>query len=649
MALMVLAAFTGCSDGDPNTAEVSSTPSSLSFDAAGTQTHTATVTFTNILLEDASITGATWIKYTTEVDPNDKNKAYFHITVDPNTDPGARKGELFISVKNGTGDYSLDFGYSSIHITQAGADAGSLTVTPLVTALKFSADGLTAKDQDGTVITPTFTVSSANPEWDGVGEVTATPAGSWCTVTKTGNTFTVSAAANSLPTTPAPAKVTVTSGQQIMTIDVTQSGNSYLNIAPEVTALEFSADGMTAKDQDGTTVVPTFTVSASEAEWSVSATPAGSWCTVVKTGNTFTVSAAANSLPTAPAPATVTVTMGSLVKTIPVTQLPGSATPRGIYTVADYIAFADDMHNNDPATVQVKWAHEGKINLWDDIDLAGVTDDVMFYDADMMFPHTFNGNGNTVSNLPEPCVFYMVSTSGVVENLNVSVNSTSSAGAIAMVNQGKILGCTVTGTISGGAEAGAITSVNGGTIAGCTVNANISGIKAGGITGTNSGIIAACRVTGGTLTSISGTGTAAGGIVAENKAAGKVLACYSMIKTITYEGMTPIGGVIGSGSADNCGYLFWVEDPAKGYTAPGYAFGGDSNWGGETVTSGYNELTPFTATGNFQYRYMGGLYPDPATSTLAAMLNAGLATLTPAVGYEFTASNGTNPPGIVKK
>lgn len=197
----------------------------------------------------------------------------------------------------------------------------TLSLSPATTAVVFSADGKTATS-GGTALTPNFTVTTNQTAWD----VQVTPAGSWCTATKSGSTFTLTAVANPSITAPEPATVTVTAGNaQPVTISVTQFGaDAALAISPVVEALEFSASG--TKVFIGTQeVAPNFAVTTNQTSWEVTVTPAGSWCRAAKTedGNGFTLTADINRATSAPDQATVTVTADDADPiTITVTQKP---------------------------------------------------------------------------------------------------------------------------------------------------------------------------------------------------------------------------------------------------------------------------------------------------------------------------------------
>jgi uncharacterized protein YaaQ len=204
-------------------------------------------------------------------------------------------------------------------------EAPVLSVSPQQSDIVFKADGTS----DGNT---TFTVSTNQSAWEAISSQ------AWSTVSKTATDFTVSAAAHTSTTAPAPATVTVTAGNATpVVISVTQTAAApFMNLAPAgQTTVAFAADGT----PDGNT---TFTVSTNQSTWE--AISSQTWCTVSKTANGFTVSAAANLSPTAPAQATVTVTAGEATPVvITVTQEAGSPDNDNILT-ADF--FPDEAFRN---------------------------------------------------------------------------------------------------------------------------------------------------------------------------------------------------------------------------------------------------------------------------------------------------------------
>lgn len=218
---------------------------------------------------------------------------------------------------------------------------------------------------------------------------------------------------------------------------------------------------------------------------------------------------------------------------------------------------------------------------------------------------TFDGNGKTISGLTQP-LFDTIGSGGTVKNLTIGgeisgysgvasynsgtiVNCTIEAaidsrsvsivGGITQNNkgEGKIIGCVVTGDVSGGNDAGGIAVNNFGTITGCVVTGNVSGVNtASGIAVNNFGTITACAVTGDVEAKGNGPVKGdAGGIVRDNKNGAAVTDCY-------YSGtVTP-----GQGESVNnigtrvSGEITWkdaIEEMNKHLTDCEYVFELDAN------------------------------------------------------------------------
>ena len=186
-----------------------------------------------------------------------------------------------------------------------------------------------------------------------------------------------------------------------------------------------------------------------------------------------------------------------------------------------------------------------------------VSDWASIGDRNNPYTGTFDGNGKTisVSGLGAP-LFDTIGSGGTVKNLTIEgeisddsgvassnsgtiVNCTIKAaidgrsvsivGGITQNNKGdgKIIGCVVTGEVSGNNTTGGIVYENEGTITGCMVTGNVSGVNtASGIAAFNEGdgAITACAVTGNVTAS--GQFGYAGGIVGLNKNGAAVDACY---------------------------------------------------------------------------------------------------------------------------
>ena len=208
----------------------------------------------------------------------------------------------------------------------------------------------------------------------------------------------------------------------------------------------------------------------------------------------------------------------------------------------------------------INWAKQENVmtadcTLTDNIEMSS-WDGLKNYDTP--YTGTFDGQGYTitVSNLSRP-LFYQIGKNGTVKNLTIAgtisgrsgiatynsgtiVNCTIKAaidsrsvsivGGITFMNEngGKIIGCVVTGDVSGVNTASGIVSENEGTITGCMVTGTVSGVNtASGIAVNNFGTITACAVTGDVEAKGNGPVKGdAGGIVGRNKNGAAVTDCY---------------------------------------------------------------------------------------------------------------------------
>ena len=149
-----------------------------------------------------------------------------------------------------------------------------------------------------------------------------------------------------------------------------------------------------------------------------------------------------------------------------------------------------------------------------------------------LFTGTFNGLGNTISNLTINSsgkslgLFGYVGAGGIVENLglvgnSVTGNGSAWVGGLAGHNYGTIENAYATGTVTspaGGSAIGGLVGENDGTITGAYATGTVSGgpaTLAGGLAGDNNGTIENAYATG-TVTSPGGTLSIVGGLVGEN-------------------------------------------------------------------------------------------------------------------------------------
>lgn len=157
------------------------------------------------------------------------------------------------------------------------------------------------------------------------------------------------------------------------------------------------------------------------------------------------------------------------------------------------------------------------------------------------FTGTFDGGNHTITmeGIGTQVLFQYIDKSGgstgTVKDLTIQVDSTitgpdnSRFGAVAIINDGTIQNCHVTGgTIQGSTNAGyvgGIVGVNNGAIQGCSATVDVKNgstgsiVGTGGIVGINRGTVTACYSTG----DVSGN-EYTGGVVGDN--GGNVNACY---------------------------------------------------------------------------------------------------------------------------
>ena len=167
-----------------------------------------------------------------------------------------------------------------------------------------------------------------------------------------------------------------------------------------------------------------------------------------------------------------------------------------------HIKTAEDLCRLSESCTLDTWSQGKTVQLDGDISLEGVD-----FTPIPSFGGVFKGNGHTISGLyisgsySRAGLFASVQESGVVKNLNVSgtvdmQGSSEAAGGIAGVNEGTILSCSFTGTVSGRVNTGAIVGLNQmlGSVSSCTATGAVYGSKkTGGITGCNLGLVTICK------------------------------------------------------------------------------------------------------------------------------------------------------------
>lgn len=260
-----------------------------------------------------------------------------------------------------------------------------------------------------------------------------------------------------------------------------------------------------------------------------------------------------------------------------------------IQTTADLLAFAENCRLDT-------YSEALTVTLEEDLDLTGVE-----FMPIPSFSGTFEGNGHSISGLivtvegSAQGLFRYLTETAIVQNLYVDGTVTpdgsrGTVGGIVGRNAGSVIGCTFSGTVSGGDMIGGIAGVNAvtGVIENCTVDASVSGMHfVGGIGGNNEGVIRGC-INRGTVNTTS----------RENSVKLENITVESLTNTDSAAASTDIGGIAGKSS----GVIRSCENYGNiGYRQMGYNVGGIAG-----TQSGY--LAECTNHGNVSGRKeVGGI------------------------------------------
>ena len=255
---------------------------------------------------------------------------------------------------------------------------------------------------------------------------------------------------------------------------------------------------------------------------------------------------------------------------------------------------ADDAYNTDLDTTNGNWMPIGE----EDFNVFGDP-----------FTGTFDGNGNTISNMfvaitrtsARLGLFGVIGRGAVIRDVGLvgaSVRGTSArsdAGGLAGVSGGTISGSYVTGSVSGvGYRVGGLVGWNNGTIrdsyAASSVRSTGTISEAGGLVGYNIGTISGSYVTG----SVSNVGYRAGGLVGRNDGTIRDSYAASSVR-VTDDNSDHAGGLVGWNDGD-------IENSyATGSVSGGFRTGGLVGWNNAgTIRNSY-------ATGSVSGTGAGGL------------------------------------------
>ncbi|MCF7956205.1 MAG: hypothetical protein K9M75_10410 [Phycisphaerae bacterium] len=263
--------------------------------------------------------------------------------------------------------------------------------------------------------------------------------------------------------------------------------------------------------------------------------------------------------------------------------------PWVISSLADFQAFCSNSGYWSGYTRLESDIDLGSAGTYSQAPIAGDTDTDSSFDG-TEFSGSFDGNGHVISNLTVSEAYYSslfgkLGTGAEVKNLgleNVSITGTGNyAGGLAGLNDGSIMNCYSSGTVSGDDYIGGLAGYNNsGSITSCHSAGMVSGnFQIGGLAGQNAGQINKSHSTAiangddfvgglvghniGTITRCYSTGAAngdddsIGGLVGYNLN-GSITSSYSSGKVI---GDANIGGLVGNNNGDvSCSYSTGAVD-----------------------------------------------------------------------------------------
>ena len=247
-----------------------------------------------------------------------------------------------------------------------------------------------------------------------------------------------------------------------------------------------------------------------------------------------------------------------------------------ISTAEEFLTFAENCRLDT-------YSENLLVSLEADIDLSGRA-----FACVPVFGGTFAGNGHTVSGVDLSAdgsmqgLFRWLKGTALVKDLTVSGQvhpggSAREAGGIAGRNEGKILNCSFTGSLSGGDYVGAIAGSNGvtGIIENCRADGEVHGNHfVGGIVGGNSGTVRGCS----NLAKVNTTPQ-------QNTVDLSEISLESLTNTEAINTVTDIGGIAGIST----GVIRSCENRGDiGYQHMGYNIGGIAGTQSGYITDSVN-------------------------------------------------------------
>ena len=315
--------------------------------------------------------------------------------------------------------------------------------------------------------------------------------------------------------------------------------------------------------------------------------------------------------------------------------------PRGSdskgYTITEpenFVWLADQVNEKEKVFSEITFT------LDNDIDMSSVSL-TPIGTGTYKFLGTFDGNGNTISNLTingtsNIGLFGYVGAGGIVKDLTIAsscsfTGSGAGVGSIAGKNEGTISNCVNYGTVSSTSNScGGIVGSSSGTVTGCKNESNVSANKfAGGIVGnlTGGGNISYCINTGNVYAEEGYAGGILGNGIGENKSGiiktSKATHCFSCgnvsAPNCSNNDFFRTGAVIGCNgsfmSTTDCYYApnvtVTVNGTAYTYQSTGGCGAGrneaPSDTGEGAVTYCSTTLTPTPVSGTYWTTYYNGV------------------------------------------
>ncbi|MBR4152436.1 MAG: hypothetical protein IKT98_05700, partial [Selenomonadaceae bacterium] len=506
-----------------------------------------------------------------------------------------------------TGDTVVTFGndiYAAGTVTISDFSSGEISFGSEVASLTKSGDTFTAKDADGNdLFTVNTTAAVGDSSWTTVNEGSATYNQSFTTAgaiingaklsyrAAENDSFTINGIASGTTTNQLNAAISVSDNKQVTVNDDSVLSGGTVSLNNSNYTLDFDRslkyfEVVKGFNDMGGGVYKYFNESGNFTGWKETA---GTWN--YQTGTEPTAVLTLSGLANAPTVSDGVITLGEsdfsgdaitaegtlsnfkYAFTVTGKTFAGVPTINGLtYNAADggYYEIADAQDLADLATYVNSGVNSGhncegltfKVTAAI-IDLSAITNFTPIgSDYDNRFNGTFDGQGNTISNLTSSnynsfCggLFGWVQKGCRIQNVtltNVNVTGRDEIGGLVGKNYGSITNCTLSGTVSGTSLVGGLVGSNNhpsGTIENCTFSGTVSGTSlVGGLVGSN-------ESTSGSITNCTFSGTVSGNQYVGG-AVGHVKNSGGSVKNTTVD-------VQVTGTGDNIGAVIGCDNTYK--------------------------------------------------------------------------------------